>query len=193
MRGLANILVAAALTLGACGGETQAPAGNSAAPEPAAKADNAVAPPANAAAATAAAPAAPAYTLAGNGLPPGLTFGMPRAAAVEAARAAFGTPTGREQNDECGEGPMDFISFRGLQLGFREGRLTGWSLSGAEPALRSARGLAIGAPRSVLGGAEIDRDSTLGPEFFVDEIGGLLDESESRIEALWAGEPCQFR
>ncbi len=184
-------LLAIALTLSACGGASEAPAGNAAVEtQPAPKA---VLPVGNGSGEANAAPAAPTPTLAGNGLEPGLAFGTPRAQAVEAARAAFGTPTGREHNEECGEGPMDFISFRGLQLGFREGRLTGWSLSGADPALRSARGLAIGAPRSVLGDADIDRESTLGPEFFVDEIGGLLDETGSRIEALWAGDACQFR
>jgi hypothetical protein len=189
-RGIA--LLAIALTLSACGGASEAPAGNAAVEtQPAPKA---VLPIGNGSGeANAAAPAAPIPTLAGNGLEPGLAFGMPRAQAVEAARAVFGTPTGRQHNGECGEGPMDFISFRDLQLGFREGRLTGWSLSGADPALRSARGLAIGAPRSVLGDAALDRESTLGPEFVVDEIGGLLDENATRIEALWAGDACLFR
>ena len=183
--------LAAVLALAACGRDETAQADNQAAAMPAA---NAAAPAPNASTeAAAAAPAAPVYTLAGNGLLPGLAFGMPRNEAVQAARAAFGTPTGREHNEECGEGPMDFISFRGLQLGFNEGRLTGWSLSGSDPVLRSARGLAIGAPRSVLGEAEIDRESTLGLEFFVDDIGGLLDERGERIEALWAGDVCQFR
>jgi hypothetical protein len=88
---------------------------------------------------------------------------------------------------------MDFVSFRGLQLGFQEGRLVGWSLSEAQPALRSARGLAIGAPRSALGGAEVDEESSLGPEFEVDGVGGILDQHGARIEALWAGMTCQFR
>lgn len=191
MRRPAVSLFAAALALTACSREAEAPADNAAMPDEAA---NAAVPSANAAAAAAAeAPAARAYTLAGNGLQPGLAFGTPRNAAVEAARAVFGTPTGREHNEECGEGPMDFISFRGLQLGFREGRLTGWALSGADPALRSAGGLAIGAPSSVLGDAEVDRESTLGPEFSIGEIGGILDEGGGRIEALWAGDVCQFR
>lgn len=182
-------LVVAAL-LAACTGENPVPADNLAAP-----AD----PPANAGASAANAspdtppPAAPTYTLAGNGLAPGLAFGTARAEAVAAARGAFGTPTGREHNDECGEGPMDFVRFGGLHLGFQEGRLVGWSLSGPQPALRTAAGLAIGAPRSVLGGAEVDTESTLGPEFSVDDVGGVLDESGSRIEALWAGATCQFR
>ena len=139
------------------------------------------------------APAAgPTLILAGNGLEPGLTFGMPQAQAVAAATAAFGAPTGRDHNEECGEGPMDFVNFGDLSLSFQEGRLVGWSLSGPRPALRTARGLAIGAPRSALGDSAVERD-TLGPEFSVDEVGGVLDEEERAIIALWAGYVCQFR
>ena len=186
------MMVGAGLLIAGCndGGEGSA-APTNAATAPAAA--NAAAAAANTVAeANSAAPAAPAYTLAGNGLLPGLTFGMSSDAAVEAARAAFGAPTGREHNDECGGGPMDLVSFHGLQLSIEGGRFTGWSLSGAQPALRTADGLTIGAPRSVLGNAEIDEESSLGPEFSVHDVGGILDQTGARIEALWAGSVCQF-
>jgi hypothetical protein len=193
MRRAATASCAILLLLSACGSEEKAPANKAAAAEPAA---NAVAEPASNAAAPAnvAAPAAAAgYVLAGRGLEPGLAFGMARDEAVAAATAAFGAPTRTEHNDECGEGRMDFVSFGGLQLGFQEGRLAGWSLSGAQPALRTARGVGIGSSRSALGGAEIDEESSLGPEFEIDGVGGILDQSGARVEALWAGLPCQFR
>ncbi len=160
---------------------------------------NAAAPPPAAANEASPAPArdeqAPArvYTLAGNGLEPGLPFGTPKSEAVAAGTAAFGPPTGEDHVEECGEGPMDFVRFRGLSLGFQDGRFAGWSLGEPMPALRSAQGLAVGAPRSVLGAAEIDRESTLGPEFHVGGIGGLLDEREREVATLWAGFPCHFR
>ena len=191
MRGEAmNMVAAVGLLLAGCGDGGDAPA----APANAAEAPaNATAPAGNVAAeAHAAQPAAPTLSLAGNGLLPGLTFGMPRAAAVEAARAAFGAPTGEEHADECGGGPMDLVSFHDLQLVIEDGRFTGWMLGGAQPALRSAGGLAIGAPRSVLGNAEVDEESGLGPEFSVDDVGGILDQTGTRIEALWAGSVCQF-
>lgn len=195
MRNALYCLASCATLLSGCGREAREPANdtaNVAAPAqpvaPAADGANS----ANAAA-PAPAPAPRAYTLAGNGIEPGLRFGMPQAQAVAAAQAAFGAPTGRERNDECGEGPMEFVSFRDLQLGFQEGRLAGWALSGRDPALRTGGGLAVGAPRSALGDAEIDRESTLGPEFNVADVGGILDESGARIEALWAGLTCQFR
>jgi hypothetical protein len=195
MRGAALILGSALLS-GACAREAPVPANgtaNAAAPAPATPA-----PAANAANAAAPAPASPTaprtYTLAGNGIDPGIRFGMAEAEALAAARAAFGEPTGRrEHNDECGEGPMDFVAFHDLHLGFQDGRLVGWSLGGRSPPLRTAGGLAVGAPRSVLGTAEIDRESSLGPEFAVDEVGGILDQDARRIEALWAGSTCQFR
>lgn len=137
--------------------------------------------------------AAPVPVLGGRGLEPGLAFGMARAEAVAAATAAFGAPSGSGHNDECGEGPMDFVSFGGLQLGFQEGRLAGWSMSGARPALRTARGIGIGSLRSALGGVSVDEQSSLGPEFEIEGVGGILDESGARVEALWAGLACQFR
>lgn len=179
--------LAAALLVAACGAPAD-PAANEAAPN---VADNRSEP--AAAAAPTAAPAATAYRLHADGIEPGLTFGMKQADAIAAAQAAFGPAGKLEHNDECGEGPMDFVSFGGLQLGFQEGKLAGWSLSEAVPGLRTKSGLAIGAPRASLAGLEIDRDSTLGPEFDADGVGGLLDEKESRIVALWAGYPCQFR
>src|SRR5688572_21366561 len=137
MLGRGTSLVLAGL-LTACSGESPVSSNNVAASaEPPA---NAAAPAANESA-EAPLPRVPAYTLAGNGVAPGLTFGTPRARVVEAARAAFGTPTGQEHNDECGEGPMDFVRFGGLHLGFQEGRLVGWALDVAQPGLGTAGGV----------------------------------------------------
>lgn len=133
------------------------------------------------------------YTLTGNGLEPGLAFGTPRDQAVATAEKAFGAPTGEEHNSECGEGPMDFVRFRDLSLGFQDGRLAGWLLRGRMPSLRTEGGIAIGAPKSALGQAAIDMESSLGPEFDVNGVGGLLDEKESEVVALWGGLACHFR
>jgi hypothetical protein len=149
----------------------------------------------NSAAATSASPEAPApaaLTLVGDGLAPGLKFGMSTADAVAAATRAFGKPTDKSHNGECGEGPMDFVGFHDFQLGFQEGKLAGWTLNGKTPALKTAGGIAIGTPRSALGKIAIDEESTLGPEFSVDDVGGVLGEGD-KVVALWAGLPCQFR
>jgi hypothetical protein len=185
-------LAAAALLLAGCDQSAAPPARNNAAaarsaPDPSPSADQA------AAGAPRIEQGALVYTLAGNGLEPRLAFGMPQREVVAAATAVFGPPTATEHNEECGEGPMDFVNFGGLSLGFQQGRFAGWSLSEGHPSLRTAGGLAIGAPRSALGDAEIDRDSTLGPEFSIGDVGGLLDPREREVIALWAGLPCQFR
>jgi hypothetical protein len=172
---------ALALALAACGGGRDEAASNAADSEPAANA------------ATEAPAPVPTYTLGANGLEPGLAFGMKQEDAIKAATAAFGPGGKIEHNDECGEGPMDFVSFGGLSLGFQEGKLAGWSLYETEPALRTKNGLTVGAPRSALGDLEIDEESSLGPEFDSGGIGGTLDEKGEKVEALWAGLPCQFR
>ena len=154
----------------------------------AAPAPNAPAPPAASAPA-----AAPVETLTAKGIAPGLDFDMAQAPAVAAAVKAFGAPTGREHNNECGQGPMDFVNFHDLSLEFDGGKFVGWSLGGAKPALHTAGGLAVGAPRKALGGAQVDEQGTLGPEFEVNGVGGILDEKGARIAALWAGSVCQFR
>jgi hypothetical protein len=135
---------------------------------------------------------AKSYVLSGNGLLPGLTFGTAQSDAIAAATAAFGKASPLEHNDECGEGPMDFVSFGDLQLGFQEGKLAGWSMDGSKPALRTAGGLAVGAPRSALGNVALV-DSSLGQEFYLGAVGGILSEDGETIAALWAGYPCQFR
>lgn len=183
--------LAICLILGACGAEGGSESADAVKTEEAANVSDPLAPdPAPAAGATT---AAPAYTLGANGLEPGLAFGMKQEDAIKAATAAFGPGGKPEHNDECGEGPMDFVSFGGLSLGFQEGKLAGWSLYEAEPALRTKTGLTVGSPRSALGGLEIDEDSSLGPEFDSGGVGGTLDEKGEKVEALWAGQPCQFR
>ena len=183
-----TLFAIAGLAVAACG-QDAAPANQSAAP--AAPAANVAAPATNAAAAApAAAPAAPTYTLAGNGLAPGLTFGISQARAIELATAAFGSPTRREHID-CPAGPMDMVRFQDLELVFEENRFTGWSMNGPAPRLATAGGVEVGAPRSALGNVEISEDE-FGLSFSLGEVGGVLDESGARVAGLSAGSICHF-
>ncbi|HWT12759.1 MAG TPA: aspartate-semialdehyde dehydrogenase [Allosphingosinicella sp.] len=187
-------LVAGASVLLGCSGQAEpAPDNGASAPPPAATASPGAGNAAAEAPAPVALPAADAPILAGDGIEPDIAFGMARADAVAAATAAFGAPTGTQRNDECGEGPMEFVNFGALSLSFQDGRLAGWSLGEGEPALRTAGGIAVGTPRSALGGSEVDETSTLGPEFDIGGVGGVLDEEGRRVVALWAGLVCQFR
>lgn len=187
MKGLRTIGAAMLVLAGCDGGQDAAPDNQAIA------AANQVSASSEAEAPTPAPAPEPRLVLAAGGIEPGLTFGMTQADALAAATAAFGPGGKVEHNDECGEGPMDFVSFGGLQLGFQEGKLAGWSLSEAKPALRTKGGLTIGSPRSALGGLELDEESTLGPEFDAGGVGGILDENGAKVIALWAGLPCQFR
>ncbi len=117
---------------------------------------------------------------------------MPKAEVLAVATRRFGEPR-LERNDECGEGPMEFATIRGLTLSFQEGRFVGWSLAEKLPDLGTRGGVGIRSPKSMLRGAKIDRESTLGPEFDLDGVGGLLDSEEREVIALWAGSTCHFR
>ncbi|QAY76936.1 hypothetical protein [Sphingosinicella sp. BN140058] len=172
----AVILLAAALSASACG---QGKPGNN---------DGTSAGSAPAAAAT----PHGGYTLSGVGIEPGLRFGMALEKARSAADKAFGPSSGQSRNEECGAGPMEFVAYQGLQLAFQDGKFVGWSLGGRTPPLRTAGGLAIGTARDELGDLTIDEESSLGPEFSIGEVGGVLGEDD-RVTALWAGLACQFR
>jgi hypothetical protein len=187
------LLTTAVLLLAACGRAEAPDEQNAAAPAEATAPAAASATNSTATAAPAEAPAAAAtLTLVGDGLAPGLKFGMARDDAVAAATRAFGKPTDTSHNGECGEGPMDFVGFHDFQLGFQEGKLAGWTLSGSTPALKTAGGITFGMTRKALGKIEIDETSSLGPEFAVDDVGGVLGEGD-KVVSLWAGLPCQFR
>jgi hypothetical protein len=101
------------------------------------------------------------------------------------------------ENGECGAGPMDFAAWPdGLTLMFQEGRFVGWSAD--EAGLTTTDGLGVGSTRAQLlavrPAARIE-ESTLGMEFSVGEMGGLLDGPgpDAKITTLWAGVTCMFR
>ena len=199
-------LVAAPLLLSACqrgeaGNNAAAPAGNNVA---------------DAAPANTAAPARAAspqndleLRLAGGGLTagqPGLhpsstyAFGMPRAEIVAAVAAIRGPSTGQDENRECGAGPMQFTRFGPLTLNFQEGRWVGWDLSAAAtPPLLTDWDATIGTARADLDDGDRDsarvEQSTLGTEFSVSDISGLLSGpgANAVVTHMWAGTDCAFR
>jgi len=171
-----------------------------------AAANEAAAPAAGNAAAGETAPGLQAM-LSGNGIAagtPGLhpsqfyQFGRPRAEVLAAVTALRGRPTGSGSNEECGEGPIDFVDFGNLRLNFQQGRFVGWDASPGDPPLRDEWGLRIGSPRADL--VEADEparieNSTLGVEFEMNGMGGLLssDAPDATVTDLWAGLICAFR
>jgi hypothetical protein len=194
----APLPVAFALLAAACGREGEVPA------EPA----GSTPPPAagRAPAVSVRTPASrPALALDGEGLrlvDPGsgrtrlLPFGLPEPQVLAILEPLRGAPEERSRNDECGAGPLAFASWPdGLQLVMSDGRFVGWSLD--EPGLETMSGLGLGSTRAELLGAydaQIEQ-STLGPEFSVGGLSGLLSSAgeRPRVTTLWAGTICAFR
>ncbi|WP_336986257.1 hypothetical protein [Altererythrobacter aquiaggeris] len=131
-----------------------------------------------------------------------IPFGTSRQLTETAIGLALGDPQSRNENLECGAGPMQFSDYKsGLTLNFQSGNLVGWTLrkNDDERLVTTAENV---APGTGLAGAmrvyKLDalEESTLGEEFATDEgIGLFVTDAESgkEIESLYAGTNCFFR
>jgi hypothetical protein len=165
-------------------------------------------PAANATVAANAVEAAPALALSPDGLTIVLesgstrhaNFGMARDVVVPMVTAALGKPTGTGHNDECGQGPMEMVDFKGgLDLEFQDGKFVGWDVDGREKdGYATMNGIGIGSTlkelRGSFSGVTVE-NSTLGDEFTAGELGGLLTslKPDATITHMWAGSTCQAR
>ena len=120
---------------------------------------------------------------------------------VEAALTkVIGEPLGRNQNDECGAGPMVMTSFPGeLTVNFQDGSLVGWNI-GTAPEGEAAKiqidaDVSVGMPSEELAkaaGYTPIEGSTLGEEFALgDRMGGFVDNGA--VTMLYSGTQCFFR
>lgn len=133
-----------------------------------------------------------------------IPFGTEETTVVAAIEKLRGK-AGRDSNDECGAGPIQFAHFGGLSLLFQDGKFGGWSLDNDEAGgIGTMNGIAIGSTRAALDKAfpanKIDPESTLGTEFYTGGdaeggISGLLDGDgpQAKITNLWSGLNCVFR
>ena len=127
-----------------------------------------------------------------------LSFGLPAEQVLAAIEASRG-PAERGTNEECGAGPMEFARWPdGLGLAFQDGVFVGWSLDDrAGGVLTTTSGIGPGSSRREI--EEVYQvaveETTLGTEFSVGEVSGLLDGPgpDARITNLWAGVACLFR
>jgi hypothetical protein len=125
-------------------------------------------------------------------------LGAPRAQVVALVSAAYGPPREEGRLEECGEGPVEFVSFgRGLTAYFQDGLLSGWAARD-DPSLGTLAGVRVGVTRAELRAAAPDAgvgETTLGEEFDAEGVSGLLSgpEPDARVEALWSGTACVFR
>lgn len=164
--------------------------------------------PANAAVAGNEVAAAPALALSVDGLTVVLdsgstrhaNFGMDRDVVVPMVTAALGKPVDTSRNTECGQGPMEFVAFKGgLDMQFQDGKFVGWDVDGRDKGgYTTMNGVGIGSTlkqlREAFSGVRVE-NSSLGDEFSAGELGGLLTslKPDATITHLWAGSTCQFR
>ncbi|MBT9315762.1 hypothetical protein [Leptothoe spongobia] len=121
--------------------------------------------------------------------------------AQTAISASLGEPTETAENDECGAGPMSFITWsNGFTINAMEDQFVGWTV---RPETESANlttvdGVGLG---SMLTELEENYDvgvieSSLGTEFNAsNSLFGLLDanEPDGIVTNLWSGVACNFR
>ncbi|WP_162789444.1 aspartate-semialdehyde dehydrogenase [Altererythrobacter sp. ZODW24] len=131
-----------------------------------------------------------------------IPFGSTRELTETAVTAALGEPEDRQENAECGAGPMEFTAYPGgLTLNFQDENLVGWFLR--EPAdkerVATAEGLSVGSTlteASAVYSMDPLEDSTLGEEYATDEGIGFFttgDDDAKQIDSLYAGTNCFFR
>ncbi|HSH44523.1 MAG TPA: hypothetical protein VK966_01620 [Longimicrobiales bacterium] len=142
-----------------------------------------------------------------NGGPWELAFETPRDTALEVLATILGEPGETGEVADCA---ADYATWEtGLTAWFARGRFVGWHVR--ERGLATRDGVAIGSTRAELdqaGGVEV-RETSLGTEFTLDGIAGLLQSGaaaaefgESAVEPdgqgavvthLWAGHTCIAR
>ena len=136
--------------------------------------------------------------LSGDGLGK-VDFSMARDPAVQQVESMIGQSIGRGTNSECGAGPLDNVDFQGgLVMFFQDGKFVGWSVDGRGGSpYRTGKGVAIGTTMQKLreSGDVAVTDTSLGVEFTVDDISGLVtaNKPEGYVTNLWAGATCAFR
>lgn len=121
-------------------------------------------------------------------------FGAARAQAQRAISAASkAEPLEQEDRPDCGAPDARWPG--GLQVWFRDGKLSGWSVGPDSAGLATATGLRPGSTRAELDAAyrATIMPSKLGVEFSAGKLGGLLDGTgpEARVTHLWAGSTCR--
>lgn len=137
--------------------------------------------------------------LGGGGFSAGgtmIAFAADRADAEAALGKVLGEPVAREENGECGAGPMQFTRFPdGLTANFQQDRLVGWFHDEASARVALENGITVGTPDDRITASPeflAIEGSTLGEEFALGEsVGGFL--AGGKVASLYAGVNCFFR
>ncbi len=125
-------------------------------------------------------------------------FGTAAASAIDMLTAVAGAVVERGTNEECGAGPVEFVSFaNGLQIVLQKEQFLGWTVRAGADTLRTMSNVGLGATRAELEGvyAATIEQSTLGMEFMAGGLQGILESgsASAKITDLWAGMACVAR
>ncbi|MCU4652474.1 hypothetical protein N8I71_06500 [Roseibacterium sp. SDUM158016] len=142
-------------------------------------------------------PELPPFTLDGNGIEPTISrlridFGRAQVGVIDTvSRLLREQPAEITTIAECGAGPMTVARWQnGLALNFVDQDFRGWVSS--DPALPVAGGFTPGTARVAMPQVSFQVTS-LGNEFNVGPVSGLLDPTETEIQIMWSGATCFFR
>jgi hypothetical protein len=142
-------------------------------------------------------PELPPFTLTGTGIDPTISrlsidFGRAQVGVIDTVtRLLRSGPVEITTVEECGAGPMTIARWDGgLSLNFVDEDFRGWVSSDAT--LPVDGGFIPGQARTEMPQVSF-QVTTLGNEFNIGPVSGLLDETESEILLMWSGATCFFR
>lgn len=119
-----------------------------------------------------------------------IDFGRAQESAIESASRLFGAlPDEVSVVEECGAGRVVTARWPGVSLNFRGGDFVGWVLGA--PGL-PANGVTVGQSRASLPSVELV-ETSLGREFEIAGVFGLILPGETEVAQLWSGTTCFFR
>ena len=118
---------------------------------------------------------------------------------VRAITTAYGEPTSKQDDLECGPGALDAVNWDGLSTYFQDGTFVGWFLQDPPPAdVTTANGIGLGSKlgdlRAAYGGVSVE-ETTIGFEFDAGGLFGTLtaDGDHDTIVTMWSGANCIAR
>ncbi len=123
-----------------------------------------------------------------------LYFGDRKDDVIAQLTPVLGNPEASMFNSECPAGPLEVVSFGAVSLSFMDDAWLGWFANTGSPGMESmlvSDGLEPGDSARLPENAERFSDSSLGEEFAINEINGLIENDA--ISARWAGLNCIFR
>lgn len=124
-----------------------------------------------------------------------IPFGGAQAETLAALAAPLGAPSETGTNPECPPGPLDFATFgEATTLYFQDGAFAGWFTRAGDQS--TMNGISPGSTRAELegSGSEVElTETSLGQEFDLGGVYGIMNEDASAVDLLWAGANCFAR